>query len=163
MLTFARIFPPGRPSRSRILLIAWFFAVLYCICMILGGLHCDPTNISDRHCVKFVYGHPAITYVYTGAYSSGFAVLLLTYVNIAVDTLSIIIMIICPLVVLWRIKLPDLEKRVILVALAGSTMTLLVFGALLILTYAPFHKDSVPYLIVICMLWNMVVSDFFNF
>ena len=81
------------------------------------------------------------------------------FLNTAVDIFSIIVMIACALVLLWRIKLEKLEKRIILAALCGSTTALLISGALLVLTYAPFHADSVSYLIVTSTLWNLVVSS----
>ena len=68
MLSIARILPLGKPSRSRILLIAWFFAVLYCACMILAVCHCDPMDGPNRHCVVFALGHPINTYIGIGSY-----------------------------------------------------------------------------------------------
>lgn len=78
--------------------------------------------------------------------------------NTTVDTVSTIVMVLCPLVVLWRIKLTKQETCITFAALSSSTMTLVVFGVLLIFIYAPFQRDSVSYLIVTCMLWNLMVS-----
>jgi hypothetical protein len=69
-------------------------------------------------------------------------------------------MIITSLAVLWKVKLPKVEKRVIMAALSGSIITLLLFGILMFFTFGPFKFD-LPYTIVTSMLSNLVVGSFF--
>jgi uncharacterized membrane protein len=69
-------------------------------------------------------------------------------------------MIITPLAVLWKVKLPKLEKRVIHAALSGSIITLLLIGVLMYFTFGPFKKNALPYTIVTSMLINLVVRSF---
>jgi hypothetical protein len=77
-----------------------------------------------------------------------------------VDAISDTIMIITPLAVLWKVKLPKLEKRVILAALSGSIITLLLFGILIFFTFGPFQRIGLPYTIVSTMLSNLTVRFF---
>ncbi|KAF5327107.1 hypothetical protein D9619_004524 [Psilocybe cf. subviscida] len=141
MLSLARIFPPGSPTRSRILSLVFLFALLFCVVVLLLAFHCDPYNSSATHCVKFLRFDPATKYAYS------------------VDTISDIIMIITPLVVLWKVKLPKLEKRIILAALSGSIMTLLLFAVLMFITFGPFQRYNLPYVILSIMLSHLTAAS----
>ncbi|KAF5326705.1 hypothetical protein D9619_004497 [Psilocybe cf. subviscida] len=140
MFSLARIFPPGNPTRSLIFALVFLFALLFSCAALLLAFHCEPFNSADRHCVKFLGPDPATKYTY------------------AADAISDIIMIITPLAVLWRVKLPKLEKRVILAALLGGIMTLLLFVILIFFTYGPVHKYGLPYTIVTTMISNLVAA-----
>lgn len=66
-------------------------------------------------------------------------------------------MIVTPLVVLRKVKLPKLEKRVVLAALSSGIMTLLLFVLLIFFTFGPFDQISLPYIIITRMLSNLTV------
>lgn len=78
--------------------------------------------------------------------------------NDTVEAFCDIIMIVTPLVVLWKVKLPRLEKRVILAALSGGIITLLLFSLLMFFAFGPFDRSSLPYVIVSSMLSNLTVG-----
>jgi len=67
-------------------------------------------------------------------------------------------MITTPLAVLWKVKLPKLEKRVIFAALSGGIVTLVLFGILIFFTFGPFHRESLSYVIVAHMLSNLAAA-----
>ncbi|KDR69792.1 hypothetical protein GALMADRAFT_145189 [Galerina marginata CBS 339.88] len=112
-LSLARIFPWKHPARLWSFILAGIM-VLSCIaCVLISTVSCkQPSRLivlgEPRKCILGIGGFPVQN--------------IFVFAN---DLISDLLLIVSPLILFWRLKLPRQERRLILVVFCGSILTLL--------------------------------------
>jgi len=120
-LSLARIFPEKHPARKWSFFLVGIMLLSLLSCMLVSTFTCDYSSsirslLDATHCDVGVGGFPL-------------QAILLVVDNMLSDTLLII----SPLIFFWRIGLPVLERRVVLLVFCGSILTLLSASSLAII------------------------------
>ncbi|KAF8806687.1 hypothetical protein BYT27DRAFT_7242893 [Phlegmacium glaucopus] len=111
-LTLTRIFPPGRRTRQYTLGLAIGFVGTYLGCMIFLMITCRSPQ--SRYHIRVEYCKTTKNGGFVGSYE--FLIL---------DSLSDILLIASPVYMLWRVKLPKSQRRIILSLFSSSILSLL--------------------------------------
>jgi len=140
LLSVARIFPPGNPVKRNCYLLSVLFILLYVTCMVANTLLCrkrdepKPFYRMAPHCVttpggQFPHGIITVSCEYQLHRFSIYSPMCR-----AVDVCADFLLVVYPLYVLWKVKLPTRPRRLKIVAFCASTLTL--FSAIIYLIFA---------------------------
>ncbi|KAF5322348.1 hypothetical protein D9619_002206 [Psilocybe cf. subviscida] len=139
LLSLGRIFPSRHANRQRINSLIALFAVFYVINIILVAVKCDPTPTS-KFCLRSSRRGNLLT------------------IGFALSVVGDVILVVCPITMLWKIKLPSQrDRQMILVALSTNIVTTLIFSVMAIIGYGPVKKD-ISYVILLYMLTHMATA-----
>ncbi|CAA7267527.1 unnamed protein product [Cyclocybe aegerita] len=142
-LSLSRLFPPNsRPRRIMFGLVA-LFLVLYAIILAFTFTTCTPVNrpwykASSSDCSQLPSG-PVPVFVALG---------------IAGDLASDLLLVVLPLIMIWRIKLRSHQRRLILVVVSASVLTIAVAVVYAVFSFSKVNKTET--LLFCAMLVNLV-------
>ncbi|KAF5322892.1 hypothetical protein D9619_002198 [Psilocybe cf. subviscida] len=142
LLLLARLFPPRHIYRRVPLILAAIFAAIYITLFGLTFPSCDGVHIfvppsSKKMCKLPPKLNPKLLFAYIA------------------ELLSDIILVACPLLMLYKVKLSQpRDKPIVLISLGISAVTFVLVMAIAIIIYGPFVKN-ISYGIVIYMLGHM--------
>ncbi|KIJ90752.1 hypothetical protein K443DRAFT_657898 [Laccaria amethystina LaAM-08-1] len=103
-LSMTRLFPPGHRSRQFSLTLTFYFVVTFILCIVTLSVACRTGNKIIFHgesCIK--------------------AGIMTTSLDLSGDILLIFV----PLITFWRVRLPQTQRRLILITYSASFMTLI--------------------------------------
>ncbi|EAU91445.2 hypothetical protein CC1G_01934 [Coprinopsis cinerea okayama7 len=126
-LAIARIFNPGTRVRQWLLALTGSFVAAYVTVCLLTGLTCA----SGADWPKFQFDYRWCKTGLGGYYISGL-------VSICFDFIADILLVVCPLILLWRVNLPTIERSLVLVAFSASIFTALAAVVFCIFWYGTF-------------------------
>ncbi|KAF5322353.1 hypothetical protein D9619_002205 [Psilocybe cf. subviscida] len=79
-------------------------------------------------------------------------------IHFSVNVIGDVILVVCPIIILWRIKLSSQrDRQMILVALSTNIITTLILSVTAIFGYGPAKKDT-SYIILMYMLMHMATA-----
>ncbi|TFK25672.1 hypothetical protein FA15DRAFT_735463 [Coprinopsis marcescibilis] len=128
-LSLCKIFSPGTTVRKWLLRLTWTFVVIYLVTAILSSATCPagvgewrpPSEAGVKGCKSGLGGF----------YASGL-------ISVSFDFIADILLVACPLLLLWRVQLPKAERRLVLVAFSAS-----VFPSLATVVFAVFWYGGI--------------------
>ncbi|KAF8157967.1 hypothetical protein B0H34DRAFT_797398 [Crassisporium funariophilum] len=126
-LSLARIFPPGHRARLLSFFLSALFLVFYLLTVILTTALCQGGglpwyNINGRNCLTDSKG-----VAYSGI------------VSITADFLADSLLVLCPCMMLWRIRLPTNQRRLVLALFSASILTLMSVSLFCALWYGKIY------------------------
>lgn len=129
----ARIFPPGHHSRRSSLTLAFYFVVTFIVCVVTFSVACRTGNEIMWHgesCIKsaMMATSCALFSNCNFSYASNFCDF---EVDLSGDTLLTLV----PLIIFWRVELPQTQRYLILVTFSASFMTLIASITFCVLLY----------------------------
>ncbi|KDR69776.1 hypothetical protein GALMADRAFT_145177 [Galerina marginata CBS 339.88] len=145
-LSLARIFPWKHPARLWSFILAGIMALSCIACILISTLSCTERSsliiLSEpRQCALNISGFPFQNiYVFAN------------------DSFGDILLIISPLILFWRLKLPRQERRLILVVFCGSTLTLAYVIAFAIIALNPKISLGDDFLVLMAGLLQIEVA-----
>ncbi|KAF8879466.1 hypothetical protein BD779DRAFT_1676375 [Infundibulicybe gibba] len=139
-LAIARIFPPGRTIRRFAIGMAWSFGFL-CTVIILG------VSISCGRDTSW-HDSPEVQCEFPRA---------LVIITLCAALISDILLVSTPLRILWRVKLPDEQRRLIFVGFAASVWTSVVGAACCVFSFGS-NSWGLPQRTILTLLGHATVS-----
>ncbi|KAF8879471.1 hypothetical protein BD779DRAFT_1676379 [Infundibulicybe gibba] len=122
-LAIARIFPPGRAIRRFAMGMAWSFGLLFMVILLGMSISCG-RDTSWHHSPEVQCDFPKA----------------LGTIAFCANLISDALLVFTPLRMLWRVKLPDEQRRLILAGFAASVWTSIAGGICFVFMFGP---DSV--------------------
>ena len=128
----ARIFPPGHHSRRSSLALAFYLVVTFIVCIVTLSVTCRTGNkimFQGESCIKAAVMATSCAFSNCNvSYASNFCAF---EVDLSGDTLLTLV----PLITFWRIRLPQTQRRLILITFSASFMTLITSITFCVLLY----------------------------
>lgn len=138
-LSMARIFPPGHHSRRLSLALAFCLVVMFTVCIVTLSVTCRTGNklmFQGESCIRaaVMATSCALFSIWNSSYVSNFCVF---EVDLSGDTFLTLF----PLITFWRVRLPQTQRRLILVTFSASFTTLIASITFCVLLYGSILGD----------------------